>query len=442
MTAVARWCAAGALALTTLATTACENAQPTAVSRAGLQASVTEVSNTYASGSALVTAWDPIFPSSAYPNWTVQACGPTPLVGLGANWQNPHPATAFPIGTHPWEFIAPYNFSANWINAWSNISSQGPGGQNWTKYSTPVEGSGDFVVQFLADNCSWIYIDNTLIGVQDANWGTNGTGRYPLTLNGAHTLTFIIFDGGGAAGGKFRLETRQSFIDNGGDPGSLPDPTDATPPVVTPSVSGTLGNNGWYTSDVAVSWTVTDGESAVSAMTGCGPTTVTGDTGGAGFTCSATSAGGTASASVSVTRDATAPSIAFTGNAGSYTVDQQVAITCSATDAMSGLAASTCPTATGDAYTFGLGAHALAATATDLAGNAASASTTFTVSVTSGTLCTLVRRWVTKAGVAQSMCQQLANSAYGAFRNHVDSQRDKSVTSPRADILIALSRGL
>jgi Ca2+-binding RTX toxin-like protein len=71
-------------------------------------------------------------------------------------------------------------------------------------------------------------------------------------------------------------------------------------------VSGTLGKNGFYVSDVTVSWDVRDGESDVFT-TGCDTTTLTSDTAGTTFTCTATSAGGTASKSLTVKRDATAP---------------------------------------------------------------------------------------------------------------------------------------
>jgi hypothetical protein len=64
------------------------------------------------------------------------------------------------------------------------------------------------------------------------------------------------------------------------------------------------------------------------------------------------------------------------------------------------------------------------------------------VSVTSGSLCTLVRQWVSQHGVANSMCQQLANGAYGAFRNHVSAQSGKFVSAAHASILISLSRSL
>ncbi len=88
-------------------------------------------------------------------------------------------------------------------------------------------------------------------------------------------------------------------------------PSDTTPPVITPNVSGTLGSNGWYISDVQVSWSVVDDESTVSSQTGCDAQSVTTDTNGITFTCQATSAGGTDSQSVTIKRDATAPTIAF-----------------------------------------------------------------------------------------------------------------------------------
>jgi len=82
--------------------------------------------------------------------------------------------------------------------------------------------------------------------------------------------------------------------------------TDTTPPVITPVVTGTLGNNGWYKSNVTVAWTVTDNESTVTSPA-CTSSTVTTDTAGQTFSCSATSAGGTASNSVTIKRDASAP---------------------------------------------------------------------------------------------------------------------------------------
>ena len=82
---------------------------------------------------------------------------------------------------------------------------------------------------------------------------------------------------------------------------------DTTPPVIRPMVSGTMGQNGWYTSNVSVTFQVTDPESAVATMTGCGSTTVSADTTGVMFTCTATSRGGTSTAMVMLKRDATPP---------------------------------------------------------------------------------------------------------------------------------------
>jgi hypothetical protein len=86
---------------------------------------------------------------------------------------------------------------------------------------------------------------------------------------------------------------------------------DTTAPVITPTVNGALGTNDWYTGDVTLSWNVVDPESAIVSQTGCDPQSVTSDTSGVTFTCSATSAGGSSSQSVTIKRDATAPTITF-----------------------------------------------------------------------------------------------------------------------------------
>ncbi len=83
---------------------------------------------------------------------------------------------------------------------------------------------------------------------------------------------------------------------------------DTTPPQITPQISGTLGNNGWYRSGVAVNWTVTDPESGIASSSGCAPTTLTSDTAGATLTCSATNGAGlSASVPVTIKIDTTPP---------------------------------------------------------------------------------------------------------------------------------------
>lgn len=234
---------------------------------------------------------------------------------------------------------------------------------------------------------------------------------------------------------------------------STPAPAgDNTPPVIAgPFITGTLGNNGWYTSDVTVTWTATDAESAVT-LSGCS-VSVTSDTQGNSYTCTATSEGGSATSSVTIRRDATTPAISFSGNAGSYLVDESVSITCSVTDAMSGVAESSCVTVSGDAYRFNIGANAVSASATDNAGNDNAASTGFTVSVTSGSLCNLTRRFVAHHGIANSLCVKLNAAAaadargnmtakagaLNAYAQEVKAQTGKHITAANAAILISLA---
>jgi uncharacterized protein YjiK len=94
--------------------------------------------------------------------------------------------------------------------------------------------------------------------------------------------------------------------------------------------------------------------------------------------------------------DITPPTVTYTGNAGTYTVDQPINITCLATDELagSGIASTTCANIVGPAAGFGLGAHPFSATATDNAGNTGSGSGNFTVTVTPASLCSLTLQYV------------------------------------------------
>jgi uncharacterized protein YegL len=231
---------------------------------------------------------------------------------------------------------------------------------------------------------------------------------------------------------------------------------DTTPPEITPVIAGTLGDNGWYVSDIAISWLVVDNESPITAQSGCDPATVDTDTPAASFTCSATSAGGSASETVAVKRDATAPTVSYAGNAGSYDVNDAVNITCSAADNLSGLASTTCSDITGAAWSFALGANAFSATATDHAGNVGSGATSFVVTVGFDSLCTLVRDFVAQRGIADSLCAKLSAAGASAgrgnttamrnqlnsFINEVGAQSGSHMPADRSALLIALARAL
>src|SRR5215204_1723962 len=99
-----------------------------------------------------------------------------------------------------------------------------------------------------------------------------------------------------------------------------PPPGDTTPPVITKVVTGTLGNNGWYTSNVGVDWSVSDAESAISSQSGCGDLSVTSDQQETTYTCTATSAGGTSTESVTIKRDATPPETTISPDSSSGTI--------------------------------------------------------------------------------------------------------------------------
>jgi hypothetical protein len=179
---------------------------------------------------------------------------------------------------------------------------------------------------------------------------------------------------------------------------------DASPPAISSIVTGTAGTNGWYTSLVEVKWTTGDPDSGIFYTEGCDPTSLGSETAGTTFSCFALNRARVPSrGTVTVRIDETPPTVAFAGNTGSYTVDQQVAITCSAGDALSGLASSTCQNVVEPAYQLGLGSHTLTAVAVDKAGNGAQASTTLTVSVTPASLCSLAEQFVQSSARYQAL---------------------------------------
>lgn len=256
--------------------------------------------------------------------------------------------------------------------------------------------------------------------------GLTASGASPrVTLGlGVHTFQLTVDDGRGGT-------ATDSVVVTVDDP---------TPPVVTPVVTGTQ-HNGWYTSDVHVSFTVADPESPIASPSGCDPVTVTTDTTGQTFTCTASSAAPSpGSASVTVKRDATAPVVAFSGVQSSYALTDTVAITCSATDATSGVASATCPSLSAPAYQ--VAGRTLTATATDNAGNVGTASATVKVQVTGAGLCGLVQQWVANGGVANSLCVKVQHGDLDAFRNEVAAQSGKKLTADHAATLTALSRRL
>lgn len=165
-----------------------------------------------------------------------------------------------------------------------------------------------------------------------------------------------------------------------------PPPSDTTAPhisyVLNPSSPD--GANGWYKSNVTLTWTVTENESASSLVkTGCVNQNITADQGPTNYSCSATSDGGSAGpVTVTIKRDATKPTVSAAVSAGTaglngwYTSNVTVGFTCA--DAGSGVAS--CPS-NQILSTEGSSVSTTAQMATDNAGNVSNPSNIVTVKI-------------------------------------------------------------
>ena len=209
-------------------------------------------------------------------------------------------------------------------------------------------------------------------------WST-GTGRLDLDTLGGTDSFAVAINASGRVVGFSNTAT--------GDTHAVAwQPGDSTPPVITPTVTGTLGQNGWYTSNVTVTWMVADAETVFTPTT-CATNTVAADTVGTTFTCSSTSAGGASMVAVTIKRDATPPLLAFGAHPASYPANQNVTVPCTASDATSGLVAA-CESINVAASTLPAGVYTRTTSATDNAGNKTTISMTFTVTAAGTTTTT------------------------------------------------------
>ncbi len=151
--------------------------------------------------------------------------------------------------------------------------------------------------------------------------------------------------------------------------------------------------------------------------------------------------------------DTVAPSVGFTG-ARTYTVDETVAIQCSATDPDpgSGVASTTCSDVSKPAWSYALGSHTVRAEATDKAGHTGSASATFEVKVTFVSLQALVTRFSDDPAVASGLNDKLIAAAKAkdakTRRNLLDAfevqlnKTAKAFTAEKVAVLQRLARAL
>jgi hypothetical protein len=177
-------------------------------------------------------------------------------------------------------------------------------------------------------NTNFVNLTNVTSGPNNNNTGNGLSG---VLVSGTGTKIVSVSGGVFADNGRYGIEVIGGSIFIRSNPicpttgntrnGSgcySPNPsTDVSQPVITPTVSGTPGANGWYTSDVSVSWSVSDPQSGILSSSGCTTTNLITETSGTTLTCTATN-GANLSRSVSVTikLDKTAPVTTLTVTAG------------------------------------------------------------------------------------------------------------------------------
>jgi hypothetical protein len=170
--------------------------------------------------------------------------------------------------------------------------------------------------------------------------------------------------------GNYNLDNSDFFV-------IVNPPPDTSAPAISYTINGVFppvpdGNNDWYTIDAFLDWTVTEPESPGSlALTDCTDSLVNYDTTGDTFSCAATSDGGSSGpVSVTIKRDATAPTISGSATPapnsdGWNNADVTVSFTCG--DATSLIASCSADTVLGEGED-----QSVTGTATDNAGNTAS----------------------------------------------------------------------
>ena len=260
-----------------------------------------------------------------------------------------------------------------------------------------------------------------------------------------------------AAAGYDIVHLNSEFIDQASDH----DPQLVQLTMPKPTISATRSPEAnadlWHNTAVTVSFTCDD---PLFAIVGDCPAPVVLSTEGADQSVSRTV---TTEGGLSLTPgvadidiDLTNPTVTYAGGKATYGVEETISITCTASDALSGIASSTCANISGPATSFGLGVHTFSASALDLAGNSGTGSVSFTVVVTYSGLCTLTRSYVDDQSVEDSLCSKLADAAaaaaagntkaknniLAAYMKQVRAQTGKSLTATEAATLIELARAL
>jgi large repetitive protein len=211
-------------------------------------------------------------------------------------------------------------------------------------------------------------VTDNLSGPHHTNYkidgGATSSGSSVVVGQGNHTVTYWSTDKAG------NIESVKT----------VPVLVDTTAPAITGAATTLPNSSGWYRGPITVHFTCTDG---LSGLASC-PADVTLSGDGANQSVSGTAidnAGNQTSTTVTgLNLDHTAPSITFQGvtNGATYTLGAAPTPSCTASDALSGVAQTCAGTLTGGNAN-GVGQFSYSATVTDRAGNSTTSAVTFRV---------------------------------------------------------------
>ena len=253
-------------------------------------------------------------------------------------------------------------------------------------------------------------------------------------------------------------------------------PLDKTAPVTTAKAQPAFpeGANGWYTSNVTLTLTAEDKGDGVELTeyrvnggewTAYTEPVILSEEGKLTVEYRSVDKAGNVEAAKSLEAkiDRTAP-VVQTSGAASYTIDQTVTMTCSATDVISGVYGTPCakPLLQAKAYTLLSGQNKVTVTAEDMAGLKTTVTHTFTVKATFDSLKTVTTSFLQATGakgwdsVAKSLNSQLdkakaaviqgktaaAKGIMADYMGQVKDQTGKFITIEQANILIRWAQTL
>jgi hypothetical protein len=156
------------------------------------------------------------------------------------------------------------------------------------------------------------------------------------------------------------------------------------------------------------------------------------------------------SASLEVRVDKQAPIVTLSGTR-SYSVTENVYVSCTAADTLSGLTANPCSTPIVDgapAYSLGLGSHSIHVSATDLAGNSNTVEGTYSIILTYEGLAQLTEKFVLETiepgdlGILNSLLKKLEKADKDSYIQELSAQSGKHIMADRTAILIQLAQTL